>query len=291
MSNDYKESDYAWIKELMLYPQTLKEKLDFFEDTSQLTLPEDPIEKVIFQNRAKEAIRKIAQNRGHILMVGRPGTGKSMLANMFKDVLDRSLGDYLRPKKIILAYPGKDNNSIRIAYEQPYKADNLISKLNNEIEAAKESVDGFSLCDQINSVRKVKKALLCATGISAVAGLFFAPAFIVTSLTGIGSIFLYMQENNHKVQEKIQQDTYGDKKNKVKHLFDMVPEVLYDPRKDKDLMARVAEPDSKNMKGGFRHDPYQSGNLHTPAHKRAYLGAHAKSVFWHSEHYIFLQYP
>jgi Lon-like ATP-dependent protease len=42
-------------------------------------------------------------------------------------------------------------------------------------------------------------------------------------------------------------------------------------------MIRISEPSSKNMKGGFRHDPYQSGNLHTPIHKRAYLGAHAKA--------------
>lgn len=42
-------------------------------------------------------------------------------------------------------------------------------------------------------------------------------------------------------------------------------------------MARISEPDSRNMKGGFRHDPYQSGILQTPAHLRAYLGAHAKS--------------
>ena len=55
----------------------------------------------------------------------------------------------------------------------------------------------------------------------------------------------------------------------------MLPEVLFDPRKETQLMARVAEPDSRSMKGGFRHDPYQSGQLHTPAHKRAYLGAHA----------------
>jgi Lon-like ATP-dependent protease len=31
------------------------------------------------------------------------------------------------------------------------------------------------------------------------------------------------------------------------------------------------------MKGGFRHDPYQSGNLQTAPHQRAYLGAHATS--------------
>lgn len=55
----------------------------------------------------------------------------------------------------------------------------------------------------------------------------------------------------------------------------MIPEVLFDPRKENRLMARISEPNARNMKGGFRHDPYQSGNLHTPAHQRAYLGAHA----------------
>ena len=56
-------------------------------------------------------------------MVGRPGTGKSMLANMFKEVLEKSLGDYLRPKHAIVGYPGKDRNHIRFAYENPAKMD------------------------------------------------------------------------------------------------------------------------------------------------------------------------
>ncbi len=275
--NDYKEDDYNWIKELMRYPQELEQHLDFFEDTSQITLPLDPIERVIFQDKAKSAIRQIAQNKGHILMVGRPGTGKSMLANMFNEVLDRSLGDYIRPKESIVAYPGKDKNHIRIAYENPHKADERIKKIHESILKAQSGVKDFSLADQINSVRKVKKGLLWVTGISVAAGFFFPPAFIATGITGIGSIFMYMQENNHKAQETIQRKSMSDKQNSVKHLYDMVPEILYDPRKDHDLMARISEPDSRNMKGGFRHDPYQSGNLQTPAHKRTYLGAHAKS--------------
>ena len=129
MISEYSENDYKWIKELMSYPQTLEKRLDFFEDTSQISVPEDPIERVIFQDRAKTAIRKIAQNKGHILMVGRPGTGKSMLANMFNDVLYKSLGDYLRPKEAIVAYPGKDKNHISFAYEDPETIDNLITYL------------------------------------------------------------------------------------------------------------------------------------------------------------------
>jgi Lon-like ATP-dependent protease len=277
VNNDYNENDYSWVRELMNYPQTLVECLDFFVDTSEIKVPEDPIERVIFQDRAKKAIRKIAQNKGHILMVGRPGTGKSMLADMFKNVLDKSLGDFLRPKDSIVAYPGKDKNHIRIAYEHPGKIDNLIFDLNKDIELARVSADEFSLFDQIKSAKRVRKGLLWATGISVVIGIFFPPAFIATGLAGIGSIFMYMQENNHKVQEKIQRQANGGNYYDIKYMADMVPEILYDPRQDKNLMARISEPNSRNMKGGFRHDPYQSGNLHTPSHKRAYLGAHAKS--------------
>ena len=277
MTSDYKENDYEWIKELMHYPQTLEKHLSFFEDTSETSVPKDPIEQVIFQDKAKAAIRKIAQNKGHILMVGRPGTGKSMLANMFNEVVDKSFGDYLRQKQSIVAYPGKDKNTIRVAYEDSEKLEDQLAKIMNKIVSAEESVDDFSLSDQIHASGKLKKCLLGATGMSVVGGFFFAPAFILTGLAGIGAIFMYMQESNYKVQEKIQQQALASKQNAVKHLYDMVPEVLYDPRKDNELMARISEPDSRNMKGGFRHDPYQSGNLHTPAHKRAYLGAHAKS--------------
>ena len=277
MKSDYNENDYAWIKELTIYPPMVSKHIEYFEDTSEISVPGDPIERVIFQEKAKEAIRKIAQNKGHILMVGRPGTGKSLLANMFNEVLDKSLGDYLRPKHAIVAYPGKDQNHIRFAYETPEIIEDQIDKINRAIENASNSIEEFSLSDQIESVRKVKKVLLIAAGASAIAGFFYPPAFIATSLAGIGAIFMYIQENNHRAQEKIQREALQGKKLTVKHLVDMIPEILYDPRKDKNLMAKVSEPNARNMKGGFRHDPYQSGQLQTPAHRRTYIGAHAKS--------------
>ncbi|UCH80648.1 MAG: ATP-binding protein [Nitrospiraceae bacterium] len=277
MSEVYNENDYKWIKEILLYPQTLEKHLNYLKDTSQIKVPDDPIEKVIFQDRAKKAIRKIAQNRGHMLMVGRPGTGKSLLAGMFRHVLDRSLGDYIRPKKSIAAFPGKDMNHVRFAYEDPGKIGSYLVKIRAEIEQAKNSFEEFSLADQIASVQKVKKFLLWGACLSIVGGIYFAPLFIVTGLTGIGAIFMFMQENNHVVQEKIQQESQQGRVMSVKHIMDMLPEILYDPRKDKDLMVSVSEPSSKNMKGGFRHDPYQSGNMQTPIHRRAYLGAHAKA--------------
>ena len=277
MYNIYKDEDYEWIKELMLYPQTLEKNLSYFDNTSGITTPADPLEKIIFQDKAKKAIRKVAQNRGHLLMVGKPGTGKSMLADMFNHVIDRSMGDYIRPKESIVAYPGKDQNHMRVAYAPPEKIENHILKINLAIENAKNSIEEFSLDKHISSVRKVKNILLGITALSVIAGVFFPPAFVITGLSGIGAIFMFIQENNHRVQEKIHQEAFSSKSANVKHITDMVPEILYDPRKDINLMIRISEPNSKNMKGGFRHDPYQSGNLQTPIHKRAYLGAHAKA--------------
>ena len=277
MKTDYTEKDYKWISELTDYPKNLNEKTGFFKDTSTINIPDNPIEKIIFQEKAKSAIRKIAQNKGHILMVGRPGTGKSMLANMFNIVLEKSMGDYLKPKKTIAAFPGKDNNHIRFAYEEPEALDKRISQINRNIDIASNNVKEFSLSAEINSIKKVKIYLILIAIISAIAGFFFQPAFILTSLTGIGAIFLFIQENNQKTQEKIQRETNSGKQNMVKHLTDMIPEILFDPREENKLMVRISEPNSKNMKGGFRHDPYQSGNLQTPPHKRAFLGAHAKA--------------
>ena len=277
MYRTYNENDYRWIRELMRYPETLMRNLRNIKDTSSVKIPDDPVERVIFQDKAKKAIRKVAQSKGHLLMVGRPGTGKSMLATMFQEVLERSMGDYLRPKKAIIAFPGKDSNHVRFAYEDPEKIDRYLSDLRSDIEVAKSHMEEFSLEDQIRSVRRIKRILFTLTLLSIPAGIVFSPAFIITGIAGIGTVFMFMQENNHRVQEKIQQQVHSSKSISLKHITDLMPEILFDPRKEKDLMIRVSEPNSRNMKGGFRHDPYQSGNLQTPIHQRTFLGAHARA--------------
>ncbi len=65
-----------------------------------------------------------------------------------------------------------------------------------------------------------------AAGAGTAVGPFFAPAFVAAGLAGMGAIFLYLQENHHRVQEKIQRETGGSLRPDVKHLYDMDPEVI-----------------------------------------------------------------
>ena len=51
-----------------------------FETTEDVPIPERLVDQVIGQEAGSVVIRKAAEQRRHMLMIGDPGTGKSMLA-------------------------------------------------------------------------------------------------------------------------------------------------------------------------------------------------------------------
>lgn len=53
---------------------------DKIEDTSQILIPADPLDRVIGQEDAVNLAKLAAKQRRHLLLVGPPGTGKSMIA-------------------------------------------------------------------------------------------------------------------------------------------------------------------------------------------------------------------
>src|SRR3990170_2552299 len=64
------------------------EKLDF-RSTAEVKIPERLVDHVIGQEHAVEVIRKASEQKRHVMLIGDPGTGKSMLARSMTELLPR----------------------------------------------------------------------------------------------------------------------------------------------------------------------------------------------------------
>lgn len=61
-----------------------------FKDTSEVKVPESLIEQVVGQDNACQIIKKAAEQKRNVLLIGTPGTGKSMLAQAMSELLPTS---------------------------------------------------------------------------------------------------------------------------------------------------------------------------------------------------------
>ena len=92
-----------------------------FETTEDVPIPDRLVDQVIGQEAGSIVIRKAAEQRRHMLMIGDPGTGKSMLARSMTDLLPQ---DALED---VLVYPNEDDeNDPRVRSVPAGRADRIV---------------------------------------------------------------------------------------------------------------------------------------------------------------------
>ena len=69
-----------------------------FDTTADIPIPESLIDQVIGQEHAVDVIKKAATQRRHVMMIGSPGTGKSMLAKAMSELLPKFQNKKLKVK-------------------------------------------------------------------------------------------------------------------------------------------------------------------------------------------------
>src|SRR3989338_10930027 len=269
-----------------------------FKTTEEIAIPTRLIDQVLGQDEAVKIVRKAAVQRRNVLMIGTPGTGKSMLVQAMAEMMPAAdLEDVLicpnpndenRPLvKTVKTYPSEEEIKKDPELAQMYAAFRQMqamiasitkrgamkkqkAKTVEEVEMGQGRMlqQAMRNRDAMQS-RGPSSGVMFLFGIIAVIIFLYMTGslnndnkwFVLATIIGFGIIFLLFRFTS----------TFG----KRLGIFDSNDPKLIVDNSGKKNAAFVDATGSKAgaLLGDVKHDPLQSGGMGTPAHLRVEAGA------------------
>ena len=227
-----------------------------FKSTAEIKISEKLIGQIMGQDKAVEIIKKSAQQRRNVLLIGEPGTGKSLLG--------LALAELLPKEKLvdIISFPNpNDENAPLIRTVPAGQGRDLV---------ARSKIQGMNIFKNQNVILFI----LVLVAMFAPWWLFsyygdkydFTVGAIIFAASFIGSFlflasFVIFLNLGKRMEGRVR-----------------VPKVIVDNFKKKQASFFDATgAHAGALLGDVLHDPFQSGGLGTPAHERVVAGMIHKS--------------
>lgn len=222
-------------------PREWVQDLDI-ESSSEWEVPDRLIDQVIGQDEAVQVALKAAKQGRNLMLIGDPGTGKSMIAKAMAEVLPS-----VQRQDVVVHPNDEDENNPQVTQVDGGMGERILSK---QRRSAKKRVLAYKAFEWIVGVGTVAFGL--ALWLALDEGIL---AFLFAVLIAI--LFLYFTSQNRPEAET------------------MVAKLLLSNSEEPESAPFVDATGSQAgaLLGDVRHDPYQSGGLETPAHHRVEAGA------------------
>ncbi|MGD1005250.1 MAG: ATP-dependent protease LonB [Methanoregulaceae archaeon] len=201
--------------------------------SSQIEVPPKLIDQVIGQEHAVDVIRKAAIQRRHVMMIGSPGTGKSMLAKAMAELLPKEeLQD-------ILVYPNSDDPN------NPVIRTVAVGRGKQIVAAHK-----------IEAKRRIQfRNTLLMLLIIGIVGYAFITYQWLMGILAAAFVFIALRYTTPREEAMVPKLLVFNDNTSTAPFID------------------ATGSHAGALLGDVRHDPFQSGGLETPAHDRVEAGA------------------